>query len=61
MIAHIHAVLVPLGGDKFRVTGVGTPNFWPHDGDIVTKNAIPHMKEKGWTVEIQKAGGEYAD
>ena len=55
------ATLTPVAERKhgqrcYRVSGVGQPPFWPHDGDTIRENDIAWLKnKKGWLVEIGEA------
>jgi hypothetical protein len=42
------------GRQLYRVSGVGTtPQFWPHDGDLITMNDAKQISEKrGWRLEV---------
>lgn len=47
------AVLTKTAEGKYRVSGVGTPAFWPHDGDLVGKSDIEWLRAvKRWKVVI---------
>jgi len=50
-----HMILTPTEEGKFLVSNVGTPYFFPHDGDIISMNDVEYIKgKKGWTVEIKE-------
>lgn len=37
----------------YKVSGVGTPNFWPHDGDLITLNdAHDVVDRRGYFLQI---------
>ena len=49
----IKPILTEIEPGKYEVSGVGTLYFWPHDGDIITSNDIPWLREKkGWLVKV---------
>ena len=51
MSTPITATLTEIEPGKYEVSGVGTPYFWPHDGDIVTSKEIQWIEKKGWKIE----------
>ena len=49
-----NAILIPIGNGEWRVENIGTPVFWPQDGDKVDAKTNKLLRSEGWRVTVQK-------